>query len=196
MLGLLARASAPFISVVAGLLWLQSAWLTVVLYHVQMLFWSHRELRRLCRGWNPLEALAMVIPAAMSGPLTYVLLPHMVSVPLREWLTGVNLQGPAFVLFVFYYGLVHPLLEQAHWGGIRRDGRLGVGAHVAFATYHGLVLQAFMRSEWAILCVVILAGSSVAWHRLDTRSGGGLAIPALSHLLADFGLVLAVWARL
>jgi hypothetical protein len=196
MLGLLVRASAPFTSVIVGLLLLHSAWLTIVLYHVQILFWSWGEFHRLRYGWSMPAALAMGIPAALSGPLTYVLLPRMVSVPLREWLASIGLQGSAFVAFVFYYGLVHPLLEQAHWGTIRRDGRLGVWSHITFAAYHGLVLHAFMRTEWAIVCLFILASSSFAWHRVHTRPSGGLAIPAFSHLLADFALVLAVWARL
>lgn len=195
LLCLLCRALAPYLAVATGLLWLHSAWLTIILYHSQILFWSRRELRRLIQGWDSRRAAALLVPAALSGPLTYVLLPRMVSVRLGAWLAGVGLHGPAFIAFVFYYGLVHPLLEQAHWGWIRRDGRLGVAAHCAFAAYHALVLQAFMRPAWAVACLVVLASSSVVWHRLDTRPKGGLAIPAMSHLLADFGLMIAVWAR-
>lgn len=45
----------------------------------------------------------MCAPTALSGLLTYVLLPRMIRVPLAEWLAGVGLENPAFVLFVFYY---------------------------------------------------------------------------------------------
>lgn len=192
---LLARAAAPYCAVIVGLLILHSAWLALLLYHAQIILLSRRDLPNLTRGWRLREAVAMAIPAAATGPLTYLLLPVMLAVPLSPWLAGVGLSHPAFGVFVFYYGLIHPPLEQAHWSAIRRDGRLGVAAHVAYAGYHAVVLQAFMHPAWAAVSLSVLVSASYAWHRIEERVGGGCAVPAASHLLADFGMVVAVWLR-
>ncbi len=129
-------------------------------------------------------------------PLVCALLPRMVASPLEGWLRGVGLSGWSFRTFVFSYGLVHPPLEQAHWASLRRAGRLRGAVHLAFKAYHGLVLREFMHWEWWVPCLAIVACASLAWGWLDARLEKGFAVPACAHLVADLGLILAIWARM
>ncbi len=63
------------------------------------------------------------------------------------------------VAMVAYFGLVHPLLEQAHWTPLREATPI---AHVAFAGYHMLVLASLLTVPWLAVCFVILTAASVA----------------------------------
>ena len=128
-----------------------------------------------------------------AGPLMYVLMPYMTddAGSLQQWLSNVGLRGPALAVMVPYYGLVHPLLEQAHWSELRATGIL---PHAAFAGYHALVIGTLLHVPWVILCVAILFAASLLWQRLEARTGG-LLVPCCGHLLADVGIVLVAWVK-
>jgi hypothetical protein len=90
-----------------------------------------------------------------------------------------------------YFGLVHPLLEQLHWGPLRERTPW---AHVFFAGYHVLVLGSLLRLPWLVLCALLLAGASMAWKHMAKRTGS-LGAPVASHVGADLGVILAAWLR-
>ena len=95
-------------------------------------------------------------------------------------------------MMVPYFGLVHPVLEQIHWTPLRDETPL---AHPLFAGYHMLVLFSLLTVPLLVLVFIVLATTSVAWQFLAKRSGS-LAAPIVSHILADFGIVIAAWLRL
>lgn len=183
---------APWIAVGVFWLWLESAWATILIYHAMILLISGRHLREVSKGWDTRLALASAVPCLLAGPLTWLLLPSMVKLPLDLWLSTHGLSGPALSLIVPYYGLVHPVLEQAHWGRLRSLPGSAVPAAAMFAGYHGLVLSTLMEPVWIAACLAVLFGSSLAWTAISRRTGG-LAVPALSHAAADSGMILAAF---
>jgi hypothetical protein len=96
----------------------------------------------------------------------------------------------AMVAMIPYFGIAHPILEQAHWSRLRERGAL---AHAAFAGYHTIVLYALLDLAWLVASIAVIAVASVVWHRTAKRCGGTL-VPACSHILADVGIILAAWA--
>lgn len=185
--------AAPYLAVVVFWCVLENAWLTILAYHAQILFWSGRRLPRLARGWDVGAFLSMALPCALVGPLACLLLPQMtLAGGVGRWLAEHQLTGTALLVMIPYFGLVHPLLEQAHWSGLRAATWQ---AHPAFAGYHALVLVTLMKPAWLALCLVILAGASVLWSRVQSEARGGVVVPACGHVLADLGLVVAAWAR-
>ena len=189
--------AAPFAAVAAGLYGARSAWLTVLLYHAQILLWallvprSHGSLRS---GWSARWLLYLGLPAAMTAPLVFVLLPAALraDVHLAEWLHRYGLSGVALAAFVPYYGVIHPLLEQYHWDALRRDPRLRTWAHFLFALYHVPVLALLLRPGWVALCFALLVSASFTWAR-TRRQLGGLCVPALSHVIADLAMICAAY---
>lgn len=181
------RLLAPYLAV--GIFWigLQDAWLTVLAYHAQILLWTRG---RVTLPWRrPDRWLLALLPFALAGPVLLLVLPWSAVTDLSAWLAGYGLSGWALWAMVPYYGLVHPVLEQAHWAPLRRRTRL---ADLVFAAYHLLVLGTLLASPWLALLLVVLTGASATWRVLERRTGDG-RLSVLTHLVADLGVVLVAW---
>jgi hypothetical protein len=183
---------APYIAVLVFWMVLENAWLTVLAYHAQILVWSRHRLGRVARGWDARWFLYTAVPCALAGPLLYAFLPTFTGhADLAAWLGRYGLGRGSLAAMIPYFGVVHPILEQAHWGALRARN---AGTHAAFAGYHALVLYTVLAPAWLVLCIAVLAAASLAWAKLQERTSG-LLVPVLGHALADLGVVLAVWTR-
>lgn len=184
---------APYLAVLLFWCVFKSAWGTIIAYHVQILLWSRDRLPNLLKGWDKSLFLCTALPCALAGPIAYVLLPFMTGqTQLAEWLAGYGLSGMSLMLMIPYFGLVHPLLEQAHWSGCHSGGWL---SHLAFAGYHSLVLYSLLTPPWLALCLVVLFSASALWAFVQTRTRPGLLVTSCGHVLADLGIVLAAWLK-
>ena len=182
---------APYLAV--GIFWcgFHSGWLAILAYHVQVLFWARGKPFVLSLPPRK-RMLGLAIPAALGGPLAYVLLPVITRIDLSVWLAQYQLTGWAFVAMIPYFGLVHPCLEQRHWADLRDATPL---AHLMFAGYHMLVLYSLVSWPWLVLCFIVLASASWVWQQLNARSGS-TALSVISHMLADIGIIVAAWLSL
>ncbi len=184
------KLMAPYIAVAIFWCVFSNAWLAILGYHAQILFWSWAKLpglRMACRR----RALLLALPAALAGPLLYFLLPVVTHVGLSQWLVSHHLSGVSLLMMIPYFGLIHPFLEQLHWSGLR--GQTG-WSHPCFAGYHVLVLYSLFTLPWLLICFAVLLAASFCWKQLE-RATQGLTVPIVSHALADLGVVLAAWAR-
>ncbi len=179
---------APYLAVLVFWIGLSNAWLTILAYHAQILLWSRRGDGF---SWKPVhkEQILLAFPTLLTGPLTYFILPFFLKPSLSEWLSAYHLSGTAFLLMIPYYGIVHPILEQMHWEPLRRATSW---AHPAFAAYHMLVLLTLLKAPWLLFCFAILTASSFLWREM-ARQSESLTVPVVSHILADFGMILAAW---
>ena len=185
---------APYIAILIFWLGLNSAWATILAYHVQIVFWSWHRMPALVRGWNGRLFVTTVLPCLLAGPIAYLLLPCMTQPSgLPEWLAAHGLTGMRMTLMIPYFGIVHPLLEQAHWSDLRSRGWI---AHLAFAGYHAIVLVSLLTTPWLILCLGVLMAASAIWTLVGSRVHLGLLIPACGHICADSGIVVAAWLRM
>jgi len=125
----------------------------------------NRPVLRGLRWPKDRRCLLLAIPTVFAGPALYLLLPMITRTELSVWLDAYRLSGPSLWLMIPYFGFVHPVLEQAHWHSLRE----------ATAWSHPV-------------------GASFAWQRMANQSGS-LTLPAVSHILADLGVVVAAWAR-
>jgi hypothetical protein len=188
---LLLRMLAPHFAVLVFWCWRHAAWPCILAYHAQIVLWAWHDRPQLSARWNARRGWTYAAPAALAGPLMYVLLPHMTRLPVATWLATHGLSGTAWLLLVPYFGIVHPLLEEMHWAPLRRATQPAAVAHVLFASYHALVLFSLLHIPWVVACCVVLALASIAWGRLAAAARGGLLVPALSHLCADSSLAVA-----
>lgn len=181
---------APYFAV--GIFWhaFSNAWLAILAYHIQILLWSHHEFANMHRPGSK-RIMLLALPAVAAGPLLYFLLPYITHADLSEWLANHHLSGLSFMVMIPYFGIVHPLLEQLHWGQLRENTPV---AHFMFAGYHMLVLHSLLTIPWLMLCVAVLAAASFAWQQM-TRRCYGLTVPVVSHVLADLGVIIAAWMR-
>ena len=185
------KMAAPYLAV--GVFWclLHSAWLAILAYHAQILWWSRGSLPKLVKPKRT-PAMLLVAPLAFTGPLLYFILPRVTHTDLSWWLAYNRLSGTGFPVMVFYFGLVHPLLEQVHWTPLRESTPLG---HIAFAGYHMLVLYSLLKVPWLAVCFVVLVTASLLWRRM-ARESGSLVPSIASHIAADLGIMIAAWLRM
>lgn len=184
------KLAAPYIAV--GVFWsiFHNAWLAILAYHAQILIWSPRPFS----GFSRLESektLIMALPFAAAGPILYFMLPTATHTDLSSWLAQHHLLRLPLVFMIPYFGLVHPVLEQAHWASLREDTPV---AHLMFAGYHMLVLYSLFSTPWLVSCFVILATVSFIWRKMAKRSNS-LLVPLTSHILANMGIIIAAWMR-
>ncbi len=137
--------------------------------------------------WTPLMWLAL--PAALAGPLLFLLLPYITHEELSIWLASHRLSSTSVLLLVPYFGLLHPCLEQMHWAPLRKHGWI---AHCMFAGYHVVVLHTLLAVPWLLLCFAVLVTVSMLWQIIATKTQS-LAIPLASHILADLGIVIVAY---
>jgi len=191
MLKTLLKLLAPYFAVAIFWLVFKNAWLSILAYHAQILLWSRAEFKALSQGLNRKDFFIFALPCAFTGLVAYVLLPFMYpESALTTWLMTYQLEGLALLLMLPYFGIIHPPLEQMHWVGLRE--KYGLLAHAAFAGYHAIVLASLLTPLWVVLALIVLFTVSLLWNWLYKKNQG-LAIPALTHVLADTGIIVAAY---
>jgi hypothetical protein len=187
---LLLSLLAPYFAVIAFWVVWPNAWLAILAYHAQILFWNWPVLRKM-RKPQGRRIWMLAIPSVLAGPLLYVLLPYIIRTHLSSWMDTYHLSGLALVFMVPYFGLVHPFMEQIHWQQLREHT---AWSHPLFAGYHMIVLASLITVPWLLLCFAVLMVTSLAWKQM-ARTTRSLTVPTISHVLADLGVILAAWAR-
>lgn len=179
---------APYLAV--GLFWclFSNAWLAILAYHAQILFWSRGSFSAV-RTPKEKRIMCFVLPMVLAGPVLYLLLPHVTHTDLSIWLEDHHMSRLSLAMMIPYFGLVHPVLEQLHWGRLREETWV---AHPLFAGYHMLVLYSLLSLPWLILCFVVLTAASYLWKEMAARSNS-LVVPMISHVVADLGVIVAAW---
>jgi hypothetical protein len=190
----------PCAAVFTGLDIAGSAWSAILLYHailVALLLAGRGKtlIPGLLDGWNGRLVIIPGVLSVLCGPALVLLWPLMDNTPsgMGGALAEFGLQGMSWWLFAAYYVSVHPILEEIFWRGTRGRGSRGiVFADAAFAAYHAVVLRHFLALPWIALVFVVLTAVSWLWRRVAEHCEG-LAIPLISHALADLGIMAAAF---
>lgn len=191
-------AALPYACVILGLYAFHSAWGTVLAYDASILVLISRSGRmdawRAARaGWSARPGLLLSALCVTAGPVLAALWPWMRSEgrTLSESMAALGLSGSSLAAFAIYYATVHPALEEVLWRGMLSSTRPGLSwTDGAFAGYHLLVLPLFVWWPWAVVSCAVLTGAAWLWRRLASTYGG-LAIPIMTHAVADAAIILA-----
>jgi membrane protease YdiL (CAAX protease family) len=192
----------PYLAVAIGLYWNRSAWIAIFGYHLGMmamvLLMSPRiSVNRLCQTNNRFIPFVTAAIGAGSGILLFILWP-LLGVPAGtgDYLVSIGLTRAAMPIFMGYYVLVNPFLEEYYWRGfLGGSGDRWIGLNdLLFAGYHVPVLAGKMSLAWLVIIFVILAATAWGWRRLN-RLSDGLLPSTLSHTAADFTIISAIYLR-
>jgi len=192
----LISALMPYIAVLIGLYLLKSAWTAIGLYHFGItvfLIAADRNslLKRVCTGWNAMTAIAAVVMPAMIIPIIFFFWRHMrlENVALNSVLANFGLHGTSWFFFIIYFSTVQPFLEELYWRGYLECGHKYFSwTDFAFAGYHILVLAWFIKLPWLVIAFVILTIAAYIWRYIASKLEG-LAVPLLSHIIADVSII-------
>jgi membrane protease YdiL (CAAX protease family) len=197
----LARAAPalPYFAVLLGVYGFSSAWTALLLYQAGVIALivatGDSSWWRRFRGWNTGWGIGFIFFGAGGGLLFHLLWPLLGLEDLRFQLSQLGLSGAGVPIFLLYFAIVHPWLEELLW----RDYLAGTSPlpemrDLLFAGYHALVLRFFLEWYWVIVSVSILLGAAWIWRRLAIRFQGVL-LPTISHLAGDLCIVLVVLHR-
>jgi len=196
------RAAAPilpYLAVAVGLYAFHNAWVTLLGYHVGMIVvlaaaghlgeaGQLLKLRRL-----PLALLAVLF-GAIGGVLLYLLWPILgIRLDFGAALGRLGLAGKSWLVFILYFSLVNPWLEELYWRSyLGSPGKSVILNDLLFSGYHLGVLALFVSIPWLLAVFLILSGSAWLWRQF-ARLSDGLLLPVLSHMAADLTLILVIY---
>ena len=195
---LLIHASAPYFAVLLGLYVFRSGWISIFLYHIQIVIYScifKKDLKKiLFAGFSLKYFLLFVFPLLLFGPVLYRLFPHIITydTSFQEWLYNYGLDHRSYIMLIPYFCIVHPVLEEIHWGKFRDNKDQHWTMHFLFAGYHILVLGKILSLPWILLSFSALVLISCVWTALYNNLKGGL-VPLVSHTVADVATILSTY---
>jgi len=133
---------------------------------------------------------------ACGGVILYLFWP-LLSIPpgTGDYIGSIGLMGASWPVFMAYYALVNPFLEEYYWRGcLGGKSKRPVLQDLLFAGYHLLVLGGNLSVLWLAVTFLILCGAAWYWRQIS-RMTGGLLAAALSHLAADLTVILAIYYK-
>ena len=189
----------PYLAVWAGLFLFKNAWLTLIGFHVAVLLAlvfarSNILINILFKSKYPGWILASVLFCSTSGiGLYYLWSIFGVANDLSTQLQSIGLTSSSWPLFIAYFSLVNPFIEEYFWRGVLGSisKKLYIGDAV-YAGYHTLVLWGRVHPFSILFAVIIITSAGWLWRQM-AREDGGLLAPVLGHMIADFTILVTIY---
>jgi membrane protease YdiL (CAAX protease family) len=189
----------PYPAVIIGFLIFRNAWLTVLGYHAGMILVlllsnTRPPLKTIFKGnhfWIPFITFLI---GGCAGVVLYLLWPD-VSLPpdINVFLRSLGLTGLSWLVFVAYFSLVNPFIEEYYWRGYLGSTAKGITLNdVLFSGYHLIVLAGLIGNIWLFVVFTGLTLGAWFWRQMN-RLNGGLLASVVSHLAADTAIVLTIY---
>ena len=179
-----------------GLHIFKSAWVAILLYHAAIfivILATDRFMlfKRISRGWNWKIGLPLTILSALGGLALYYSWPVVgIQNPgLPRILGEYGLRGYSCQIFMIYYCVETPILEEVFWRGyLLAPGRYPSAPDFLFAGYHMIVLILFLKPLPVAAVFIALVLTAWIWRILALKFDG-LAISFVSHLVAGVSVM-------
>ena len=114
---------------------------------------------------------------------------------LPAQVASLGLDRSNWIPFIAYFALINPFIEEYFWRGFL--GNNTTNSYISdflYAGFHGLILvnKVQMGSIFFGLATLVIAGW--LWRQM-ARKDGGLLAPVLGHMVADLGILTAVYLK-
>jgi len=189
----------PYLAVWAGLFLYKSAWLAMIGFHLAIVFVlvvlrPQLSINILFKSKHPKWVLASILFCSVGGIGLYFLWPLFgMASNLPAQLQSIGLTSSSWPLFIAYFSLVNPFIEEYFWRGVlgTDSKKINIGDFL-YAGYHALVLWGRLHPLSIVLAVIVLTSAGWIWRQIACEDKGLLA-PVLGHMAADFTILLAVY---
>lgn len=190
--------SLAYLAVGLGLFVFHSAWGALLGFHAAILL-----SLLIARPGVPLKTLLTntsfkwiflsVFLCSASGILVYLLWDVFgFAVDLPAQVASLGLNASNWLLFIAYFALVNPFLEEYFWRGWLGDKRKSLHtSDFLYAGFHGLILIGRVRGGSILFGLSALVLAGWFWRQI-AREDGGLLAPVLGHMAADLTILLTV----
>ena len=191
----------PYLAVAIGLFWIQNAFATLFTFHLAiilalLLARSQVPLRILFRSKDIRWVILNILLCGSSGISLYFFWSYFgVIGDLPAHFQSLGLIPFTWTLFITYFVLVNPFIEEYFWRGyLGSPTRRLYLSDFLYAGFHALLLMNKMRIGTVLYGLVVLVLAGWFWRQL-ARADDGLLAPVLGHMAADFTILMAVYQR-
>lgn len=189
----------PYLTIGIGLLVFHNAWLAILGYHAGMvivlsLSKTGLTIKRDFQGKRYWVLFITALAGAGGGILLYVLWP-LLSVPddINTYIRSIGLNERTWPVFLTYFILINPLLEEYYWRGYLAGRARGLSLNdLLYSGYHLIVLAGQIDSIWLIAVFFALTIGAWFWRQMN-QIGGGLLPSTISHVTADLTVILTIY---
>jgi len=188
----------PYLAVGLGLFWFRNAWVALVGFHLAivlslLLAGSNLPVRILFKS-NDLRWVVLSIILCSSAISLYFLWSYFgILSDLSAYVASLGLNSSNWILFIAYFVLVNPFIEEYFWRGYL--GNLTKSLYVsdfAYAGFHALILWNRAQTSSVIYSLTLLVLAGWFWRQM-AREDGGLLASVLGHMTADFMILMTVY---
>jgi hypothetical protein len=191
---------SPYVGVIIGLYIFRNAFLAIMIYHAGIILSlvfvkSDYNFRDLFRFKSRILLVLSVLICLLAGIAILILWDFIkpAKLDLLYTMTELGLIGIWKPIFLIYFSVIHPFLEESYWRFHLPSSEKFISFDdLFFALYHTLVLHFFLKSWAVILCFVGLFFIAAGWRYLKERRGDNFVV-LLSHAVADFSIMSAVF---
>ena len=189
----------PYVAVAIGVFWIQDAFLALVAFHLAiilslLLARPSVPVGILYTSKNIRWVLLNILLCGSSGLSLYYLWSYFGIIDdLPGRIETLGLTQTTWPLFIAYFALVNPLVEEYFWRGyLGSPTRHLYPSDFLYSGFHGLVLLGKMPTGAILYSLIVLVLAGWFWRQL-ARIDGGLLAPVLGHMAADFTILLTVY---
>jgi hypothetical protein len=189
----------PYLAVAIGVFWLQHGFFALLGFHFSILLSlfaarSSVPISVLFKSNDIRWVLLSILLCGSSGISLYFFWSYFRVVnDLPAQIKAFGLTSSTWPLFIAYFALVNPLLEEYFWRGYLGSPTKGLYlSDFLYAGFHALVLMNKMPSGAILYSLIVLVLAGWFWRQL-ARINGGLLAPVLGHMAADFTILMAVY---
>jgi membrane protease YdiL (CAAX protease family) len=189
----------PYLAVGIGLLWLQQAWVALLGFHFAiilslLLAQPHIPINTIFKSNHIRWVVLSIFLCGSSGISLYFFWSYFgVISGLPAHMEAFGLTRSTWPLFITYFALVNPLLEEYFWRGyLGSSTRRLYLSDFLYAGLHAMILMGKMQTGTVIYSLSVLVLAGWFWRQL-ARADEGLLASVLGHMAADFTILMTVY---
>ena len=189
----------PYLAVAIGLFWFHNAFLALFGFHVAILLslllaGSAIPVRIIFKSRDTRWVVLSILLCGSSGIFLYFFWSYFGAVSdLPAYIESLGLTDSTWFLFIAYFVLVNPFVEEYFWRGNLGSPTRGLYASdFLYAGFHALILLGKVQTGAIIYGLIMLVLAGWFWRQL-ARADQGLLAPVMGHMAADFTILMAVY---
>jgi uncharacterized protein len=191
----------PYLAVAIGVFWVQNALVALMSFHTAivlslLLARSQVPIQVLFKSKDIRWVILNVLLCGSSGISLYFFWSYFEVIGnLSDHVQSFGLTGTTWPVFLTYFVLVNPLIEEYFWRGyLGSPTRRLYPSDFLYAGFHGLILLDRMEIAAVLYSLILLTLAGWFWRQL-ARANEGLLAPVLGHMAADFTILMAIYLR-